>query len=220
MKISQNFDFDRMIEYGTGAVDQSRTIPNPEYRKLTYQLKKKRDKKSRLEARMFQQLEGTEAKTIDQFIEDVTKNSTLIDQIEDCNEEINKLLERRNIIPGRISIAEMPEEKRYNKLKQESKKLKNAILMIAYRAESTLYNVINDFYVNNSKDGRMLLKEIFTSDADIVPDYDSNTLNILLHSLSTPRANEVVKKLCDFLNQTETYYPGTNLLLKYKSVAD
>ena len=35
-----DFDFDRMIEYGTEPVNQKRTIPNPEYKVLTYQLKK------------------------------------------------------------------------------------------------------------------------------------------------------------------------------------
>ena len=217
--MNENFDFDRMIEYGTEPVNQNRTIPNPIYRKLSYQLKKEREKKSRLEARVFKKMEESATGTIDQVFKDIGQNSDLIEQINDYNEEINQLLNQRKTVPSRISIAQMPEEDRYNKLKQESKKLKNAILMIAYRAESAMYNVMGDFYANNLKDGRMLLKEIFTSDADIEPDYHTKTLNITLHSLSTPRANEVAKKLCNFLNQTETNYPGTDLLLKYNSIA-
>jgi len=53
-----NFDLDRMIEYGTEPVNQKRTIPNPHYKELTYQIKKVREKKARLEARIFQQMEG------------------------------------------------------------------------------------------------------------------------------------------------------------------
>jgi hypothetical protein len=48
-----DFDFDRMIEYGTEPVNQKRTIPKPCYKELTYQIKK-----TRLEARIFQQMEG------------------------------------------------------------------------------------------------------------------------------------------------------------------
>jgi len=47
-----DFDLDRMIEYGTEPVNQKRTIPNPDYKELTYQIKKAREKKARLEARI------------------------------------------------------------------------------------------------------------------------------------------------------------------------
>ena len=113
----------------------------------------------------------------------------------------------------------MPHEQRYNKLKQESKKLKNAIIMLVYRAESALFNILSEFYKSNEQEGRMILKEIFTSDADMIPDYENKTLTIKLHSLSTPRANQAVKELCSFLNLTETCFPFTNLRLIYKTVA-
>ena len=63
------------------------------------------------------------------------------------------------------------------------------------------------------------LKEIFTSDADMIPDYENKKLIIRLHSLSTPRANQAVKELCSFLNKTETCFPFTNLTLIYETVA-
>ena len=65
----------------------------------------------------------------------------------------------------------------------------------------------------------MILKEIFSSDADMIPDYENKLLTIKLHSLSTPRANQAVKELCSFLNQTETCFPFTNLTLVYETVA-
>jgi hypothetical protein len=113
----------------------------------------------------------------------------------------------------------MPQDQRYNKLKQEGKKLKNAVIMLAYRTESALLGVISDFYKDTNKDGRMILKEIFSSDADMIPDYKNNRLIIRLHSLSTPRANIVVKELCELLSQTETIFPYTNLRLVYETLA-
>jgi len=215
----ENFDFDKMIEYGIEPVDQKRTIPNPEYKTLTYQLKKAREKKSRLEARIFKELE--DAETIDQvlFSSKVLKNSATIEKINAYNQEIKALIDKRKGIPARISVAEMPEEKRYNKLKQEGKKLKNAILMLGYRAESALYSIMSEFYKDTEKEGRVILKEIFSSDADMIPDYENRKLTIRLHSLSTPRANNAVKELCLFLNQTETYFPNTDLVLNYETVA-
>jgi len=215
-----DFDFDRMIEYGTEPVDQKRTIPNPEYKTLTYQIKKAREKKARLEAQIFQQMEGNGGATrVDHLKQVIVKSSDLIEKRNGYKEQIEALLSKRKNQPSRISIAEMPEEQRYNKLIQESKKLKNAIIMVAYRAESALYNTMSEFYKSTEKEGRVILKEIFTSDADMIPDYENNKLTIKLHSLSTPRANEAVKELCSFLNQTETWFPCTNLKLVYETVA-
>jgi hypothetical protein len=215
----EDFDFDRMIEYGTEPVDQKRTIPNPEYKVLTYQLKKTREKKARLEAHIFQQMEGKTTIGNNDLEQVILKSSNLIEKINGYNEQIEVLLAKRKNQPSRISIAEMPLEQRYNKLMQESKKLKNAIIMLVYRAESALYYIMSEFYKSTEKEGRVILKEIFTSDADMIPDYENNKLIIKLHSLSTPRANQAVKELCTFLNQTETYFPLTNLRLVYVTVA-
>lgn len=215
----ENFDFDRMVEYGTEPVDQARTIPNPEYKKLTYLLKKTREKKARLEARVYKKLEESDVTNHEQLMVSIVKSSSLMDEISVHKATINELLTKRAKVPARISIAEMPEDQRYNKLKQEGKKLKNAVLMLAYRAESALLGIISEFYKDTNKDGRMILKEIFTKDADMIPDYENHKLIIRLHSLSTPRANQAVKELCALLNQTETFFPYTNLLLIYETLA-
>jgi hypothetical protein len=217
--MSENFDFDRMIEYGTEPVDQKQTIPNPDYKKLTYQLKKLREKKTRIEARVCKKIEEYDQDSVEQVMKNLARSSSLIEQINDYNDEIKILIAKRKNTPSRVTIAEMPEEQRYNKLRQESKKLKNAIIMIAYRAESALYNILTEYYKHTNKEGREILKEIFTSDADMIPDYENRKLTIRLHSLSTPRANQAVIKLCDFLNQTETLFPYTNLRLVYETVA-
>jgi len=214
-----NFDFDRMLEYGIESVDQKRTIPNPEYKTLTYKIKKAREKKSRLEARVFQQMEDKDATSIGHLEKSMLKCTPLIEKITGYNDEIKDLLENRKTQPSRISIAEMPQEQRYNKLKREGKKLKNAIIMLVFRAESALFNILSEFYKSNEQEGRMILKEIFSSDADMIPDYENKLLTIKLHSLSTPRANQAVKELCSFLNQTETCFPFTNLTLVYETVA-
>lgn len=217
--MSENFEFDRMIEYGIEAVEYETTVPNPKYRKLSYKLKKCREKKRRLEARVFNKMDSNNDNTIEQAIKDIAQNSDLIEQINQYNEQINQLLKERNGVPPRIKVEDMPEETRYNKLKQESKKLKNAILMIAYRAETALYNIMESEYKNTKKDGRVILKEIFTTEADLIPDYNEKKLNVIIHSMSTIRANNLVAKLCEFMNQTETCYPHTDLTLFFKSVA-
>lgn len=215
----ENFDFDKMIEYGTDQVNQKQTIPNPDYKKLTYQLKKTREKKARLEARVYKNIEESDINNQEKYIKSIAKSASLIEQISDYKGHINDLLSRRKKTTSRISVSQMPPDLRYNKLKQEGKKLKNAVLMLVYRAESALFNTLSEFYKDVSKEGRVILKEVFSSDADLIPDYENNKLIIRLHSLSTPRANEAIKNLCVLLNQTETYFPYTNLMLVYETVA-
>ncbi|HBI81288.1 MAG TPA: hypothetical protein DDY04_04970 [Bacteroidales bacterium] len=79
--------------------------------------------------------------------------------LNDYNQQIEALLSKRKNQPSRISIAEMPGDQRYNKLLQESKKLKNSIIILSYRAESALYNIMPEFYKSTPKEGRVILKK-------------------------------------------------------------
>ena len=217
--MAENFDFDRMIQYGTEQLNnRDIMIPNPEYKVLTYNLKKMREKSARLQAQLFKKIEAV-ASDSEKINKVLLQNEQITEQIEDYTKEINLLILKRKGVPSRIKIKDMPEDIRYNKLIEESKKLKNIILMLAYRAESSLYSLLPDFYNNAKKDGRQILKEIFTSCADLIPDYNNDILYVRLHSMATPRANDIVRKLCTLLNETNTCFPLTNLRLVYETVA-
>jgi hypothetical protein len=95
----------------------------------------------------------------------------------------------------------------------------NTIRMIAYRAETSVANLLAPNYSKSENEIRILVKKIISSDADLIPDYEGKTLLVRLHSLSTPRANHAVKELCAILNETETIYPGTDLKLIYESLS-
>jgi hypothetical protein len=69
----------------------------------------------------------------------ITHEKTMLEQINDFDEDINRLVRERKTVDSRIAVDRMPPDKQDNMLKQESKKLKNIIVMLAYRAESTLY---------------------------------------------------------------------------------
>jgi hypothetical protein len=87
--------------------------------------------------------------------------------------------------------------------------------MIAYRAETGMYNLIKN-QLSHPDEGRKLLQQIYTSDADILPDYLNNTLIVKLHNLNYRKDDKVVQYLCEKLNETETEFPGTNLKVIYQ----
>lgn len=212
------FDFDKMIEYGTEQINENTLVPNPEYSKLSYNIKKLKEKKARVDARLFAYIEENLDTTLDAVSCIIEKHVKLKEKQFDISIQINNALKKRAKIPARITLKNMPENKRYNRLKKESKIFMNTIKMIAYRAETALFNTIKPFYKNTDKDGRQIIKDIFTADADLIPDYTNNTLTVVLHSLATPRANRVAENLCEILNQTETVFPNTNLTIIFKTL--
>jgi hypothetical protein len=191
-------------------------IVNPEYSRLSQQIKKAREKKRRIEAKFYELISNTIDEEFDKINFFTQKQAALQEKIDFFDKEIKSLLDKRSQVPSRIQLSDMPEDKRYNKLKKESKLFINIIKMIAYRAETTLVNLIAPYYKNVEKDGRMLIKELLQTDADILPNYKDNTLTITIHSLGTPRANKAIESLCVLLNETETNFPNTNLKMIFK----
>lgn len=214
-----DYDFDKMIEFGTEDIDENKEVVNPEYRKLSHRLKKEKEKTTRLKAKLFPLTEEAIEASLDNITEVQKKQMLLLEKIEIHQQAEQKIVEERSKIPAKIKLKNMPGQARYNKLKQESKMLMNIMKMICYRAETALANELSTFLLNAREEKRMLVKQIIQNNADLIPDYENKTLTVVLHSLSAPRFNDAVTKLTEVLNQTETIFPGTNLTLKFKSSA-
>ena len=213
-----DYDLDRMVEYGIDNEAAEQRVVNPCYNQLTQQLKKVREKQGRLQAKFYKIIDENLAADLDKLREHIQDQSELQEKIQLYQLEIDQKLTERNQTDYYIAIKDMPEHSRYNRLKTESKLFMNVMKMIAYRAETAVLNLLLPYYQASHQQGRMLVKEIIQSDADLIPDYGNNTLTVRLHTLSTPRANHAVMELCKILNDTETVYPNTNLKLVYEMV--
>ena len=212
----EDYDFDKMTSFGTEPIDPDKEVVNPEYRKLTHQIKKIREKIQRLQARFFPLVEQAIDETLDKLLSVTIKQmecKTMIDKL--CNDE-NMLVVQREQVKPRIKLSQMPEQIRYNKLKTESKLLMNVIKMICYRAESSVATWMAPFLAKADDEKRMVVKQIIASNADLSPDYQNNTLTITLHSLSAQRFNTAAWELTKILNETETQFPGTNLRMIFE----
>jgi len=64
-------------------------------------------------------------------------------------------------------------------------------------------------------EARSLLKTLYQTEADILPDHEAGTLTVRLHHSANASTDGVIQKLCDELNETETLFPRTNLRLIY-----
>lgn len=211
-----DYDFDKMVAFGVEEIDQNRKVVNPTYRKLNHKLKKLREKKRRLQAKVYELSDKVIEKPIDEIPKLNAKKLNLIQQIKQYEDQEKQLVEQRKTIPYKITLEQMPDDKRYNKLKQESKIMMNIIKTICYRAESVMANLIT-----NKLDGakRMCIKQLIHNNADIIPDYDKNTLVIRLHAMSTRRYNKAIGDIITILNESQTIFPGTNLKMIFKCTA-
>ncbi len=74
--------------------------------------------------------------------------------------------------------------------------------------------------LSRGDDARSLAREIMTTEADLIPDEEKETLTIRLHHLTNRISDQAARHLAAQLNETETTYPGTNLRLVYQLVSD
>lgn len=214
-----DYDLDKMIEFGCETIDESKQVINPQYRKVNHQLKKHREKTARLKAKLYPLIEQSLDADIAQMPELTLQQEAIQNKIEVYNEQEKQLLLQREKIPARITLKEMPPDKRYNKLKHESKMMINNIKMICYRAETSAANILAEKLARDQEEKRMLIKQIIKNNADIIPDYQNKTLTVVLHSLSNNRSNQAAKHLASLLNDTQTVFPGTELVLVFKTSA-
>jgi hypothetical protein len=214
-----DYSLDHLVEYGIEQIDPESKIVNPVYRKINNQLKKEREKLQRLKATLLNNVTLNTTEQLDQFKARVEAKAALVEQIEAKQKTVSQLLETRETIPAKIKLENMPPGQRINKLKTESAYFMSTLKMICYRAESSIANLLHGAYGRYTDEKRMFIKNIIATPADIIPDINNHTLTIKLHTLNTPKNNELLSQICKTLNETETIFPGTDLRLIYKSVA-
>jgi hypothetical protein len=211
-----DYDFDKMIEFGTEVIDENKEVVNPLHRQVKHKLKKEKEKTARIKAKLFPLAE----QSIEALLQEIpglnAKQAGLLDQIEKHQLNENNLKDQLSKIPVRIKLKEMPDQIRYTKLKNESKMLMNILKMICYRAETSVANELANYLTGGKDEKRMLVKQIIGNNADLLPDYENKTLTVVLHSLSAPRFNNAAAKLAELLTHTETIFPGSNLVMKFQ----
>jgi hypothetical protein len=227
----ENFGIDKLVEYETIPIDETKKIKNPQYSRLEKQIRSLNQKLTRKiaafgaitlawegekEGQEEKEKEKEKEKEIEKY---ASKKAELNECIEFYKEKLEKLKAIKKETQKHIQISQLPENESFSSLANEKKHIMDNIKMIAYRAETAMANIIKPVMAKG-KEARMLLRQIFTTDIDLEPDYNNNTLYVVLHSLSDEKSNKIVRYLCDQLNQTETIFPDTNLKLFFKSVSN
>jgi TolA-binding protein len=143
------------------------------------------------------------------------RKGELQEQIQHLDVEIDELKEQRKKTDHHIAVQSLPEEERFTRLRTERKHFLDTIKMIAYRAETSLVSILRE-HLARPDDARTLVRQIFETEADLLPNPMSKTLTVRIHHLTQAVHDQVLEKLCDALNETQTVFPGTDLTLIFK----
>lgn len=218
--LRNEYDLDRIVHYLVNKINSAFVVVNPLHRKLTNKLKKIREKISRRKAKLYELIHENLNNDSDKTEENFNKQSKVKEELQGFEIEEKELIEQRSQYSYKITIKEMEEKMRYNKLDIESKLFQNIIKMICYRAETSFSILLAANYKKKTHEMRALTKSLIKTKANIIPDYKNETLTIELYSLSNPRDNKAAIEICQTLNDSETKFPGTNLKLIYKFATD
>ena len=125
--------------------------------------------------------------------------------------ELNERQAAAKTTPAKAPLADShPDAAR---LDPERKRIHDAIRMATYNAESALARLLAPHYARAEDEARSLLREVFTSPADL--EITGPELHVRINPLSAPRRSRALAALCHDLTATKTLYPGTNLTLIY-----
>ena len=214
--LRSDYDLDRIVHYLVNEINKDFEVVNPLHRKLTNILKKTREKIARRKAKLYELIHENLNGDADETEKNVDKQSKVKDELQGFEADEKEFLEQRSQHPYKITIKEMEEKVRYNKLDIESKLFQNIIKMICYRAETSFSILLAANYKKKTYEMRTLTKSLIKTKANIIPDYKNKTLTVELYSLSNPRDNKAAIEMCQILNDSDTKFPGTNLKLIYK----
>jgi hypothetical protein len=215
----EHFNLDRLIDYQLEPVDETTRVVNPAWRRLDGEVRKRVAAQHRRKARLYQlELAGElDTAKAEHYMDQAETLRTAIEQ-EDT--EIAQKKKQRKEAGKHIEASELPEEEKWLKLATRSKHFLDTIKIIAYRAETAMARIVREkLNLHHQDEARALIRDICTTEANLIPDQQAKTLSVELHSLATPKANAIVAHLCAELNETETIYPGTDLRMIFKTVS-
>jgi len=213
----QSYNLDSLVDYRTAPIPETTRVVNPAYRTLDGKVRKTVASLSRKKAEFgAMNLEGEiEAKKVEAFTQ---RKSDLKEAIEHLTTEAEALKALRKAEKRHVTYDELPKEARFDRLSTQSKHLIDTIKMVAYRAETAMAQIVRQSMTRHD-DARSLLRAIYNTEADMVPDMEANTLTIRLHPLANNSSDRAVRHLCEEINLTETVFPGTELRLIYELVS-
>ena len=210
----EHFAIDALSEYGTETIPgTNKPVVNPNWRELDRQSRSLKGKLVQRQARFAAMTlhPESEEKEVSEWEK---RKAKLVEELEQLEHELDQMKQRLKETPKHVLWDELPAEQKFDRLASSRKRLTDTVKMIAYRAETAMMAIVREKLARQD-DARALLRDLFRSEADLVPCTSQGVLEVRVHPMANPRSNRAIVHLLTHLNETSFTYPGTNLKLVY-----
>ena len=203
-----------LTSIGTEEIPETkRPVVNPQWRELDRQRRSVKSKLTHRQARFAALTLHPESDEAAQAKWEKRK-AELVEAIEQFEHELTDINNQLKTTPSHLDWDKLPETEKFQRLAPSRKQLVDTVKMIAYRAETAMASIVRE-ELARTDDARSLLRDLFCSEADLLPDLEQRVLRVQVHPMSNPRSNRAIAHLLEHLNAAEFTYPGTNLQLVY-----
>jgi hypothetical protein len=215
----ESFDMDSITSYMKTSVPVTAPVINPQYQELDRQHKKilslLNKSKMKYAGITLADRELSE-KEMERFIKKKSDKKTEIEALEKEKQEI---IQKKKNTKKKIPFGDLDENQKFDTSVNERKYFLDTIKVIAYRAETTMCNIIKK-QMATPEQARALIRKLYAADADIETDNINHILTVKIHNTNHWADDKILQNLCDSLNQTKTVFPDTNLTIFFKLVTD
>lgn len=211
-----NFSLDMIISNFLTDINDTEQMVNPVYRELEKKIRalnaKLKHRQSKLGALHYDN--EINSKEFNGLTEKKSKLQEDV-AIYRCQLEEHKAM--RQNTPPKINYADLPEEEKFKGVYNQRKQVVDTIKLIASRSEIALATIIKK-HMSKPEEARALMEQFYKTSADIKVDNQNKIIQIKLHHQATRHEDMILRQLCEYLNETETIFPGTDFMLQYCQV--
>lgn len=204
--MAEEFALDALMEYGVEEVSEGNDRLNPQWTRITKQLKQAKAEVARLQAELGEQAAGNDEAARRTMRGFKIAHADLRQKLQQAEIRVERLFHKRKTIPRRIPASDL------ETLKTEKKLIADSIKMAAYQVETELLGMLQDHYPRAADEGRTLLHAAFQSPARL--EVTGGELRVTIAAQSSPHRTVALATLCRQLDATRTRFPGTHLRLR------
>ena len=210
----EHFAIDLLNEYRTEEIPETkRPVVNPKWRELDRQKRSVKSKLTHRQAR-FAALTLHPESDEDARARWEKQKAELVEAINQLEHEMAGIDSQLKTTLSHLEWDALPPGEKFKRLAPSRKQLVDTVKMVAYRAETAMASIVRQSLARTD-DARSLLRDLFRSEADLLPDVEQQVLRVHIHPMSNPRSNRAIVHLLDHLNAAEFTYPGTSLRIVY-----
>jgi len=206
----QHYDIDGLLQYGSEDIPGTQQVVNPAWRQLDKAISRTRHQLRGLQATL-----GAFPAVMDEAT--IQKHAETLETTQAVQADLDALKIQRKATVRKVSLDSLPPEERSTQLLPLNKQLTDTVKMIAYRAETALVIILRR-HLAKEDEARALIRELFISSAELIPDESAKTLSVKIHRMASPTHDRAIAALLEELNQLNFCHPETGCRFIYSLV--